>query len=360
MTLIPLSRDAALVLGWHLSDPVPVLQRPERPPRSAGAVVGHDELQALLCAIPNRGPDELDYDEWWRVVAGIHEVTSGSDAGLELAHTFSAKSSKYAPAFLDERVWPFIRSEGRGQVVGLGSLQRIAARYGWQAVPVDADVFDDVSELDPRPPMAGSGGSAPDSGGSAPDSGGVDLTSIAAVNATALSSAVLVSRATVNAPVRRGIPEAHHLTTDQANANRIVRAFGRQVFVAAGRWHVWDGRRWLADESDVYRYGCQLSDLIRVEAIEVKARASVLDAAEQKKAAGIAEALMKWAVRSEMKATIESAIGLARKMLTVEADMLDRDPFALNCLNGVVDLRTGALRRHNPDELITKLVPVAY
>jgi putative DNA primase/helicase len=356
ITLVPLPRAAALAVEWRLSDPVPVLQRPERAAPS-GEVVGFDDLRGLLAAIPNAGGTELDYDEWWRVVAAIHHETDGSDDGLQLAHEFSSRAGKYSPGFLDERVWPFVRSEGRGAVVGLGTLKRIAGGYGWHE-PLDEGAFDDVSAQDDRPPM-------PQARIVAANGYGVhvDLTAQAAVAATVTAGAVLTSRVTAALPPaakRRGIPEAQHLCTDQANANRLVNAYGRQVFVAAGRWHVWDGRRWLADEADVYRYGCRLSDLIRAEAVAIKARASVLDAAEQAKAAKVADALMKWAVKSEMRGTIEAAIGLARKMLTVDAEALDRDPMALNVANGIVDLRTGLLRPHNPDEMLTKLVPVRY
>jgi putative DNA primase/helicase len=359
--LTPLPRDAALGLEWRLSDPVERLERPVRPAVSVAAQESLQPLRELLDAIPNTGGFELGYDEWFRVCAAVHHETGGSAEGLQLAHEISARAEgKYEPEFLDQRVWPFIRSDGRDAVVGLGTLRRMASSYGWYET-LDVESFEDMSLLgvDDRPPMPqlASGLSmlidaekryeasmTPGSGHAmAPTSSG-------SVGAAAL------------APVkRRGIPEAHHLTTDQANANRLVNAFGRQVLVAAGRWHVWDGKRWAADEADVYRYGCMLSDLIRAEAAAIVAKASLLgDLAAKVKAQGVAEALGKWAQRSEMKATIEAAIGLAKKMLTVDESLLDRDPFALNCLNGIVDLRTGLVRRHDPDELITKLVGVRY
>lgn len=355
-TLIPLARESALFVDWRPSDPVPLRERPQKREVTAAQIVGLDALVELLGAIPNTGGLELGYDEWFRVVAAIHHETGGSDDGLALAHDFSSRAEdKYDPGFLDERVWPFIRSEGRDAVVGLGTLRRIAAGFGWHE-PLDPDGFDDETAGDDRPPL--------NLNSIQGDSKQNVLSMPAALDATLAQGMGLTARvAAKTAPPakRRGIPEAHHLTTDQANANRLVNAFGRQVLVSAGRWHVWDGKRWAADESDVYRYGCQLSELIRAEAQAVKARASVLpDVAAQQKAAAVAEALMKWAMKSEMKGTIEAAIGLARKMLTVDAGELDKDPWALNCANGIVDLRTGKLRKHDPDELITKLVPVEY
>ncbi len=355
-TLVAGDRLDAVNVEWLSSPPVPQLERPVRRVPS-GEVAGHDALRELLDAIPNTGGLELGYDEWFRVVAAIHHETQGSDVGLQLAHDFSMRATgKYDAGFLDERVWPFIRSEGRDAVVGIGSLRRLAGGFGWHEA-LDADAFEDVSLSDDRPP---GGAIHVEPNG---DQWRVQLVTSPAIDATLAQGMQLVARATASVvpAKRRGIPEAHHLTTDQANANRLVNAFGRQVLVSAGRWHVWDGRRWLADESDVYRYGCQLSTLIRDEASAIRARASVLpDLAAQQKAAAVSEALLKWAAKSEMKGTIEAAIGLARKMLTVDATALDADPWALNCLNGVVDLRTGAIRPHDPDELITKLVPVAY
>src|SRR5205085_2640672 len=39
---------------------------------------------------------------------------------------------------------------------------------------------------------------------------------------------------------------------------------------------------------------------------------------------------------------------------------LDRHPWFFNVLNGIIDLRTGELRPHRREDLITKLAPVAY
>lgn len=41
-------------------------------------------------------------------------------------------------------------------------------------------------------------------------------------------------------------------------------------------------------------------------------------------------------------------------------DELDRDPWLLNVKNGTLDLRTGELREHRREDLITKLAPVEY
>ena len=44
----------------------------------------------------------------------------------------------------------------------------------------------------------------------------------------------------------------------------------------------------------------------------------------------------------------------------MDPQQLDDDRWALNCLNGTIDLRTGTLRRHDRHDLITTLAPVVY
>jgi putative DNA primase/helicase len=39
---------------------------------------------------------------------------------------------------------------------------------------------------------------------------------------------------------------------------------------------------------------------------------------------------------------------------------MDRDPFLLNVFNGTLDLRTGKLRPHRREDLLTKLAPAEF
>ncbi len=158
---------------------------------------------------------------------------------------------------------------------------------------------------------------------------------------------------------RKGVPEAQHLTTDQANARRIIDKFGKRLIVVAGQWYAWTGLRWERDEGEVYRCACKLSKSIHAEADAWLAKPTNSED-EAKLNASVAGALAKWAKKSEMKSTIDAAVGLAKKMLAVDEDQIDRNPWLLNCINGTVDLRTGELKPHDPMDFITKLAPVAY
>jgi putative DNA primase/helicase len=157
----------------------------------------------------------------------------------------------------------------------------------------------------------------------------------------------------------KSIPQAKHLCTDQANARRLERKFARKAFVADGVWHTWDGRRWAKDERDVWVMACKLSAIVKGEAAAWLAKTAA-DASEAKVNAAVAAALEKWSTKCEMKGTIEAAVGLVRKILSVDGARLDADPWALNCQNGTVDLRSGELKAHDPSDYITKICGVRY
>lgn len=136
--------------AWAINDRyVPVLAAPVAVAPSLAPVVGHEVLQAALDAIPNSGADELDYDTWRNVVFAVHHATQGSDDGLQLAHQFSAKSSKYDPAFLDGRVWPYITDRESG--VTARTLFHVAAQYGF-GNPTHAQPSADDFEVLPKDP----------------------------------------------------------------------------------------------------------------------------------------------------------------------------------------------------------------
>lgn len=448
MILIELPKEACLSPDWwRSSPPVPFVPREEVTPAPTERPEGL-WVDALL-AIPNGLNDSasMGYDEWFRVVCGIHAETGGSPEGLALAQDWSARSPKHDPAFLEQRVWPYIKGAGErgGNAVTGGTIMSLAARdWGW-AAPLDDSDFPTLDERGRHVARTGDGSGvagrpagraavARGAGVGIADAGGAGRPSRRAADGVAALDAddggrsggdadgggedsalwaggddrvgewldgagaespetalARLSEADTEPPERRGVPQAQHLCTDQANANRLVKTFGARVLVAADKWHVWDGVRWRAGdmgEADVYRYGCMLSGMVREEAKAVmrKARAAALggsaaalagldedeveawaEASGEKgqgaaggKAAELAEALEKWSVRCEMGGTIETALRLSRKMLTVDAGLMDRNPWLLNVRNGVIDLRDGSLRPHRAEDLITKFADVEY
>ena len=127
----PMGKEAAIGMVWPTSEPVPVADKAVRAVVTLGEdIVGLEVLRSALRGIPNSGLDELDYDGWRNIIFGIHADTGGGEDGLALAHEFSAKSSKYDPDFLDNRVWPYIKDRDGG-ISGRTVLAK-AREYGWQ------------------------------------------------------------------------------------------------------------------------------------------------------------------------------------------------------------------------------------
>jgi putative DNA primase/helicase len=157
-------------------------------------------------------------------------------------------------------------------------------------------------------------------------------------------------------PVQSARAGRPYSVTDLGNAERLVALHGDSFRwdVARRVWRVWDGRRWAVDSAlQVYRFAADTARTIRKEAVAAPSSDGHKD---------IAAVLFKWAVKSEARDRLQAMIEVAKSRpgIAIAADLLDVDPWALNVLNGTIDLRTGELRPHNRADLITKLAPVEY
>ncbi|MGI8597500.1 MAG: DNA primase family protein, partial [Thermoleophilaceae bacterium] len=141
------------------------------------------------------------------------------------------------------------------------------------------------------------------------------------------------------------------MRTDYGNAERLVSAHGGDLRYAHGLgWLAWDGRRWRRDlDGEVERRAKATVRALYREA------GSLEDEGERK-------ALASWARKSEAAPRIAAAIALARteSAVVVGPGALDGAPLLLNVVNGTLDLRTGELREHRREDLLTKLAPVAW
>jgi putative DNA primase/helicase len=142
----------------------------------------------------------------------------------------------------------------------------------------------------------------------------------------------------------------HH--TDLGNARRLVAEFGRNLHFCyeLGKWLVWDGEIWDTDNSGIVDHFAK--DTVRN--IYLEAGGATND--------GDRSSLSKHALKSEAEARLRSMVNLARSEpdIPVKISQLDADPWLLNCRNGTIDLRTGKLLPHHPENLCTKIIPVAY
>ena len=142
-----------------------------------------------------------------------------------------------------------------------------------------------------------------------------------------------------------------HLT-DWGNAQRLVRLHGDQLRFchAWGKWQIWDGRRWRTDDTGrVYRFAKST-----VKTIYAEAKAAT--------DGDVRKAIASWAMKSESQVRLEAMTISAQSEpgIPVRPEDLDADPWLFNVQNGTIDLRTGALRPHDPADLITKVGGVEF
>ena len=140
-----------------------------------------------------------------------------------------------------------------------------------------------------------------------------------------------------------------HLT-DTGNAERLIDQHGDDLRYVHpwGKWLVWDGTRWKPDASG------EIERRARETVRAIYAEAESADGKDERKA------IARHAVGSESRSRIDAMIALARSMVPVAPDDLDADPWLLNAANGTIDLRSGELRDHRREDLITKQAPVDY
>lgn len=158
--------------------------------------------------------------------------------------------------------------------------------------------------------------------------------------------AVYVAAALLDAP-----QDVYH-TTDLGNAGRFVERHGRDLRYCfpIESWFCWDGVRWSTDRTG------QVDRLAKETVRHIYHEASQALGDETRKR------LAKWAVTSESIGRLRALALLARSEpgVPVLPDGFDADPLLLNVRNGTIDLRTGELRPHRREDLITRLVPVEY
>jgi putative DNA primase/helicase len=155
-------------------------------------------------------------------------------------------------------------------------------------------------------------------------------------------------------PTARATPngQAHHNCTDLGNAERFFDRFGADARYCKGlgQWLLWDDRRWAEDTTD----RVMLMAKIIVRGLHAEAADCLEDAVRQ--------AVGKHAFKSESAERQAALVRVAAwdQRLAVKAIDLDAWPLRLNCRNGIVDLETGKLWRHERSELHTRMAPVLY
>lgn len=166
------------------------------------------------------------------------------------------------------------------------------------------------------------------------------------VDAGDSSAAVDVARGATPPEVPRRIAP-HDAPTQVQAAGIFVERYRADIRFAQGLgWLVWDETRWAPDTRERSR------EFAKAIADTLRERAAATNSAEL------------WKVARSLGTAhgVDALLNLARSdpRIRVEVEQLDANPYALNVLDGTIDLRTGTLKRHDRADLITKLAPVRF
>jgi putative DNA primase/helicase len=133
--------------------------------------------------------------------------------------------------------------------------------------------------------------------------------------------------------------------SDRANGEEIAARFSGELLWSPGMgWLTYDGRRWTEDSVKQ----------------RVLMAGGIADALRDRSVMEDDETLERRVRRLESARGLTGALTFAEPLLAREVTQFDVDPLLLNCPNGVLNLRSGKLERHSPEQWLTRLCPTEY
>ena len=145
-------------------------------------------------------------------------------------------------------------------------------------------------------------------------------------------------------------PQVRFGYNDRGNGELFAAVFGKtaRYNVTAKEWYVFEGGYWQTDTGAMQVNGLakKLYDALLVYA------SSLTDESKSSYIAHVNK-LGRLNVREIM-------IKDARDRCFIKSEDFDKDPWLFNCKNGTYDLKNGYFRKHNPDDLMSKMSNVFY
>lgn len=161
----------------------------------------------------------------------------------------------------------------------------------------------------------------------------------------------------IAAPVGSATNLCGFTLSDTGNAARLIALHGDALrHVAEMGWFCWIGTHWEADKLR------RVQEAAKHTIAEFRRQAERMFArADGKDAKDAAKAIVAFACQSENANRINNMIALASSdpKVAKTPDDLDAHPYLLNVANGTVDLRTGALKTHDRDDMLTICAPAS-
>lgn len=144
----------------------------------------------------------------------------------------------------------------------------------------------------------------------------------------------------------------------------------KAIYTVSGGWLYWTGKKWEHSELKVMNLYMEIAKCVLKNAtFEFKnAYSRLLDAemdgdkeiiSKAKNEANKAKQYLAFAKKMNDHSKVSGIIKLGKSMLEISNDNLDKDAFLLNTPVGVVDLKSGDLKEHNPQYYCTKMTSVS-
>jgi putative DNA primase/helicase len=143
-------------------------------------------------------------------------------------------------------------------------------------------------------------------------------------------------------------PATINISSELGAAQRLIAAHGEDLRYVWSRreWLLWDGRRWHPGAGGhVLGLAAACARKWTVDSVGTG------DLADFKAARNL---------ESSRSVAGAAALAAVDRRVLLRAEQLDADPMLLTCANGTIDLRSGKLRPHRREDLVTHLVPHAF
>nr|WP_307191446.1 phage/plasmid primase, P4 family [Mesobacillus stamsii] len=149
---------------------------------------------------------------------------------------------------------------------------------------------------------------------------------------------------------QKNVKEQKFNLTEMGNAERLVYRNGKDLkfCIEFEEWLIWDGSTWIEDNKK------------KMERIALKTFREMYIEAGKEEDIDRRNQIVKWAQSSEKSSVFLNSIARAQAMLPLNQEELNSQGFLLNCKNGVVDLKTGQLLKHDRNYLMTKNTHIVY
>lgn len=139
--------------------------------------------------------------------------------------------------------------------------------------------------------------------------------------------------------------------TEFGNCQRFLASRSNQFFYTSeGGWYKWTGSNWTRDTGSLIK--AEAERVIKDIPLEATKSVPPKDA----------QAILRWAHSCQKNSAVNNLTSLLQHEQSLQKSItdFDADPYIVNCLNGVVDVKTGKLSPHKQEQLCSHITNAPY